>query len=459
MIRIVGALALLVALPLLWNLLAKRQLPREYAVAMIGVLVFAGTFLKTDVALISWPVWPAPDRGIIVGLTDCLAIALIATRRRRADGIPFKWLFGLHATAIAFSILMSSVPMASTFALWQFGRIFLLYFAVAGEVDNPRTLDFLFKGLAIGLMFEAGVVAVQKAQGVVQAAGTAVHQNALAVSVELILMPLLAIMLQGRAQKLLWLGVLAALLVLAGGGSRAGLGLALFGILLTLGLSAAHSMTKRKSKALVGAIVAVCLAVPIALGTLSDRFGSGSFVTQETQRDALEASARAVSADHPFGIGAGTFVTVANTQGYTSRAGVAWGGSTRAAPVHNAYLLERAELGWQGMITFAMVLLVPLFVGLAYAFRKPRSGQGGVMLGAVAALAVVSLHSFFEYVPISYECFALIAVNIGIIASVVRQRRAQGAARRPQPRNGRSAPPEPRHSDIADRGRRASPSL
>lgn len=430
MMRIVGLVALLVVLPMLWSMLSSGRLRRDHAFGLIGLSVFAGGFLPTDVALVSWPLWPAPDRGIIIGLPDCIALALIGTRTARARSIPFKWIFGLHAAVIALSVVMSKVPMASAFSLFQFGRVFLLYIAVAGEIDDPRKLAYLFYGLAIGLVAEAGMVAWQKAQGVVQAPGTASHQNVLAVMVELILLPLLALVMEGgRRQKLLWVGMGSALIVLAGGGSRAGLGLASAGIVLVLILSASHSLTKAKTRVLAGALLVVALAVPVALTTLSERFGSNSVITTEGQRDALEKAARAIASDYPFGVGAGMFVTTSNTGGYSSKAGVAWGGSTRAAPVHNAYLLERAELGLLGPLTFGILLVVPLIAGLRGTFRRPRDAQGGVALGAVGALSAVLVHSLFEYAPVTYDCMSLIGLNIAVIAGFLRARARAAASR------------------------------
>ena len=54
-------------------------------------------------------------------------------------------------------------------------------------------------------------------------------------------------------------------------------------------------------------------------------------------------------ADHPLGVGANQYVIVANTGGYSARAGVPWNTDERAAPVHDAYYLVTAELGFLGL--------------------------------------------------------------------------------------------------------------
>ena len=114
------------------------------------------------------------------------------------------------------------------------------------------------------------------------------------------------------------------------------------------------------------------------------------------------------------------FVTTSNQEGYASRAGLGWNFINRSAPVHNAYLLARAETTWIGEIAFILLLFVPFWKGLTFAFRQRNGAWGEVALGSAAALGVNAIHNNWEYAVISYNVLAVIIINIGLIAAVIR---------------------------------------
>jgi len=427
------AVALVVmSIPILASLLRQNPHLRHWALTAIGAMMFTGGNLRIDAALIGWPMWNGTARGIEVSPIDALAVALIMTRRGKGPTRPFWIAIGVYGATLALSMIPASVWMATLFSCWQYVRVVLVFAAIAGECGRADCRIGLLRGLSLGLMLQAAYVINQKLHGVVQATGTMFHQNTLGMMAELGLLILIAALLAGERSKLVKAGIVAGLIIIAGGGSRGAMGVAAGGIVIYTLLSLIRQVTPIKLKMVGLGVLAAVVIVPLGMMTLKERFGSESITTQESQRAAFERAARAMAADHPLGVGANLYVPTANLKGYAERAGVAWNFANRSAPVHNAYLLARAETGWAGEFAFLALLIVPIVIGLRFAFKN-RVGIGGeIALGSAVAVGVNLVHNSYEFTVFNYEVFALV---IGMIAAQVR-----GAA---QPARRRPAPPPP----------------
>ena len=438
--RFVGLVILFLSVPILVSLLRQMPHRRDWALTGIGfVLLLGGGQIASEVALYSWPLWNGIAKGAAMSLVDALAVALIATRRPRREWLPFWPVLLIYFTMLVLSMFQSSVPMASFFACWQFARVLLLFSAIGGETDRPGAVSGLLRGFALGLVVQAVVVVDQKLQGVVQATGLLVHQNTLGMLVELAVVPLIGSVMAGARGKLLFLGILAGLVVIAGGGSRGAMGLAAGGMVVLMLLSLIAETNPAKLRIVGLGAMALLIVVPFGLLTLKDRFGTHSVITQEQERDAFEVAARSMASDHPFGVGANMYVPTANTGGYSQRAGVAWNTGNRSAPVHNVYLLARAETGWHGEYAFIAMLVWPALAGLRLGMSRRRLGGRDMVLASAVALGVNALHNNFEFAGLTSSVLLMIGANLGIVAAGVRaSRRASGG--RSAPRRA-SAPP------------------
>lgn len=425
------ALALIVlTLPLFVAWLRSRPRQRHHALTAIALMLFVGGRLQIDAALITWPLWTGTVRGILISPVDTMALALILTRRSGIDRLAFVPLLGLYLAVMVLSLVNASVPLATIFACIQLLRAILLFVAVGGELSRPRSLTSLLSGLSLGLLLQAGYVIWQKVNGVVQATGTMFHQNVLGMMTELALIPLAAAVLEGDRRPLTSAGLVAGLIVVAGGGSRGAMGIVGGALIVLAILSLARRPTARKMKVLGLGLVAAAVIVPLGMGTLRDRFGNASLLTEEEQRAAFERAARAMAADYPFGVGANLYVAVNNLEGYADRAGVAWNFANRSAPVHNAYLLARAETGWAGEIVFISLFLVPGIAGITLAFGDRKNSAHGVVLGSAVAIAAVAVHNQYEFGIHTYHPQALLIANLAIIGGHVRVRRLVSRAAR-----------------------------
>jgi hypothetical protein len=428
--RYVALALILLSFPLFVAWLQSMSKNRDIATMLLGALVFAGGSLQLDAAFITWPMWPGTSRGITISPSDTLALALLFTRKRNGKVLPFTWLMSAYLAVLIVSATYSRVPMASFFAVWDFSRVFLAFIVIGGELARPTAYSALLRGFSVGLIVQVGYVIEQKLSGVVQASGTMSHQNLLGMMTELVFLNLFAAMLEGERSWLVRLGALSGVVIVAAGGSRGALGLMGGATVVLMVLSLIRSRTSVKVTIAATGVAVLLAATPIAMITLKDRFGELTVTTEETQREAMERAARAISKDHPFGVGANLYTTVSNMDGYAARAGVSWFGANLTVPAHNAYLVARAELGYHGEAVFALLMLVPMAAGLAHAFRHRRERSDGWTLGPATALGAVAIHSSFEFNTYIYVVLLPLGMNIAIVASRIRAARLGKLAQR-----------------------------
>ena len=241
-------------------------------------------------------------------------------------------------------------------------------------------------------------------------------------------LPVLCLLLSGRAGWLPFLVLPAGIIIELLTTSRATIGLALLGYSVVFVLSAVRSWTSRKAITLMVAVAMGAVVTPVALSAIASR-GSDKLEGSNEERVALESAASMMLSDYPLGVGANNFVTVANTQGYYQRAGVGW--YSYGAIVHNVYWLVAAETGYLGLIVFAMFLLNPMIVAIWCGLRNPKDVRGDLLIGLGAALIVEYLHCLVEWVFVTDPLNYAFAMDVGLVAGLAiqlgywRQKRAK----------------------------------
>lgn len=420
---------------------------RDRLLVLIGVLFFVTGSIALDAAIITWPTWPGTSRGIILSFVDIIAVALILTQKKRSKKTPFLIVSFLFLIPMLIASLLAPVKMAAAFVVIQFVQMIILFYALNSELNRPSAIPSLLKGVAIGLIIQAGYVVQQKATGVVQATGTVFHQNVLGMMAQFAAAPLLAAIMEGQRSKLIYAGVIAACICVAGGGSRASMAFFAVALALTIVVSLSRRATARKWKIVGMGVVVSALFVPLALGTLKDRFGTLEISAEDQSRMAFERAAVAIAADYPLGVGPNNFVSINNTGGYAATAGIEWGGGLLDKPVHNAYLLARSETGWFGQLTLLLLQCAVAWAALSTAFRERRSPAVGIAAGSAAAVTSVAIHSNWEFAWYVMEVQRLFFVNAAIVGGCM----AIAADAKMQNRNARRIQGAVQRDDLADK--------
>lgn len=414
---------ILLSLPVFIAWLQSSVANRNRALMLLGFLVFVTGRLQIDAALITWPLWNGTSRGMVVSPADTLALALLLTGRRSGGSLPFVWIVGLYGAMIGLSMIFSRLPLASFFSFWDFARCAVAFVAVGREIIRPGAYTALVKGLACGLILQAGYVIEQKATGAIQATGTLVHQNLLGMLAEIAFLNVFGLMLEGGKGWILRLGALSGALIIAAGGSRGALAIMTGASAILMLVSLIRRPTRDKWM-IVGAAAAIgALTAPVAVITLQDRFGGISVLTEENQRAAMEDAARAMSQANPLGVGANLYTNVSNLEGFADRAGVAWNKANRSVPVHNAYLLARAETGYHGEIAFILLLAFPCAAGLWFSLRSKRGPLDGQALGCAVAIGAVAVHNLFEFQIMTFAAMFPLMLTLGALAGRIKASR------------------------------------
>ena len=416
------AIVLAAVLPLAgWLRRNPRDFPKIWV--LVGFLPFGIGVFHLYMAVISWAGWGGYVKGVEISVLDILALAIYLSLPRGGPALPFRLSMALYFVAVLLSIFDASVPMAAMFYAWQLARMFLVYTVVAkASAQDERVVPALLTGMAIGLCFEAGNAFWERfVKGILQVGGTMGHQNLLGLTSHFAMFPWIALLLAGERGWRPVAAPLAGLIVAALTVSRATVGLVGGGFMVLFSLSAMRRWTPRKAVLLFAGAGAACLLAPLVLSSFQQRFSEQVQSSNYDERAAFEKAAVLMISDNPMGVGANNYVVVANMGGYNERAGVAWVSGSEAANVHNIYYLVAAETGYIGLVTFALVLLQPLVVAFRASSRNPRDRRGDLLLGLGVAMLMVYIHSYFEWVFITYAPQYMFAIDAGLVAGLAQQ--------------------------------------
>ena len=437
------AVLMIVTIGLSSALRSNPRLARTTAF-LIGLLAFSMAPLHLFVAPVSWAMWPGYVKGLEVSLLDAISLAVVLGVPPRARKVGMKIPLLILLAAATMSITQADLPMAAFFYAWQLARMFLVFCAVAILCRTEVNTAAVVKGLAVGITIQAVAGAYQSISGVVQAGGTFGHQNQLGMMSHFALFPALALLLGGRRGWETILAPLASATVVILTASRGTIGFAAMGVILLIALSIGRRPTGRKGAMVAACLAGMLIAVPLAMGTLDRRFQQADAPGDYDERAAFERAAKMMLADHPLGVGANEYVVVANTKGYSTKAGVVAVLGSRSANVHNAYLLAGAEMGYPGIIALVLVFLWPATVALRSAWRWRRDPDSELLVGCAVALLVVAAHSLYEWIFVTFHTQYLFAIVCGIISGVAY--RGNGARLgRPRDRPTSSSPAQAAH--------------
>jgi len=440
--RFIYLIAFILFVPALGVMMRNNPAIRPKVWFALGVAVW----LATPYHLLfnmwpGWNMWPGYVKGLELSLADAIAMAMLFSGTHRKEPLRFKLTFGLYLAVVVSSIAVSSVPAAATLYVWQLARMALLVAAIARSCADPRAPKALMAGLVVGLFYNSLFGLSDYFKGSVQSGGMMGHQNLLGLMSHFVALPALALVLGGSREKWLWLGPIGGLIVVVVAGSRATFGLAIGAYVLMFLLSAMQGWSARKGAVSGLAMLALLVAAPLAVNSLTERFAAEGNTGDYDERAAFERAARMMVDDHPFGVGANQYTLVANVEGYSQRAGVVWNSGSRGANVHNIFYLFAAETGWLGAAAFILLLLNAGLLAFRYSWKRRWDEQSQLLLGLGVAIATVSVHSMFEWIMVTYTAQYLLAVDLGLIAGLSTQVKRRIAAEALAKRQARTAAP------------------
>lgn len=419
-------LALIIGLLLivpLRNALQRRGFVVSAFWFLTGVFCFLMQgYPELSVGVVSWGGYPGHTSGIEVTVVDLAMAAYFFSLPKSTSRLPFSRTMAFYFICVLISGAHTSNFEASLFYAWQLLRMFFVYIVVSRACVDSRAALTLLKGLAFGLLIQAGVVAYQKFLGhTMQPAGTFIHQNYLGIVSNLTFIPLLALNLTNKVPLLFRSSLLSGGIIAVLTASRATLGLAGLGAVLVFCHSFFSGQAARGMKSiLIVSVVAISL-VPLAVSSMKMRVSQFDPYSDYDERVAFEKAAAMMIQDHPWGVGANNFVIEANTGGYYDRAGVAVTPGSRGAHVHNLYYLTTAELGYLGLLGLIMMLLQPAILAFRCSWQHRGTEDSAFLGGLGITLLIAYAHSNYEWIAVSQHVQYFLAIIFGLVAATSKR--------------------------------------
>jgi O-antigen ligase len=307
--------------------------------------------------------------------------------------------------------------------------MFLVYAVVTRACADPRVAPAILKGMAAGLIMEAGIVIWQRfGLGMFQTPGNLGHQNLVGMISFFVTFPFFALLLAGRGGWLPPVVTLAGCVAQVLTVSRSTIGIAGIAYSIMFIVSALQQWTSRKMIILLIGTATLIVLTPWILSSIEQRGGTNDIDTSDKSRTMLSDEAERIISDYPLGVGANQYVNAAQEKGYRGP-NLEWG-----VMVHNVYLLVAAETGYFGLFTFVVFLLYPVSVAFHCWWRIRRDPGGDLLLGVGMALLAVYIQGLFEFEFLDIVPQYMFALELGMVAGLAQQ---LGYWRRPYPRGAR----------------------
>ena len=387
---------------------------------LLGLLPFVIQPWRLSVTPYSTVYWSGYIKGWEFTLLDAVAIAVIFGTRAKWPKIYFLLPFTVYILAVIVGLFQARFPVFASSYLVQMLRIALIFLAVARLAATEKGERAVLTGMILGLAVQAVYAIISRAGGALQTGGSLGHQNLLGFVSHMAIMPAFAMFLAGRYRKIALLGVVAGLIVVILTTSRATIAASGVGLVLTLFLSLAVRFTGRKAMVSVAGIFLILSSLPFAIASFERRFQQQgtTFFAEDRERKAFERAAWAMIKANPMGVGPNHYVFIANTEGYSAKAGVSWSTGSRSTNVHNSYLLIAAENGFYGLLAFALLLFSGIGRAMFAAFRFRRREGSDVLFGLGCALIAISLHAFVEWMVVVITAQYMLAITLGLISGI-----------------------------------------
>jgi O-antigen ligase len=311
-----------------------------------------------------------------------------------------------------------------------------LAFAAFRRFDDLTERRAAFAGLALGVILAAWGLAQIGALGVARAHALFETPATYAAVINLLLVPLLALVITGRrAAPLLAAGVILAVAMFAAGSRGAFFGLSA-GLVVAGFLAVRAGMLRRRGMALALALLATGWILAAGMRALpwSGPAGSGAEALPTTQEQAASSQSRLELYDLSWGAWlerplAGTGYLTFRYVLEQGRAKVpSYGESLETWFVHNDYLQTLQELGPLGLTALLALVGLPAWLGYRRIPLLPVDRREAP-LAAVASLAAMGFHALVDfpfYIPV---CLVLYGALLGSLDRRLGQGKPRSAPR------------------------------
>lgn len=410
-------------------------------------LCFAGILFMVinpvDVTFFSYTNYRGDIRGIEFGVTDWLAITMLAAmynaprwRKRKIyyshSNAVFMWLYLLFCAS---SIITALFPQFAIFGVTKLIRAYFLFWITLNFIRDEKDLMFIV-WTCVALTFYSfyQVLADKYIRGIFPPKASFAHQNTLATFQNICNYIVFAYLMQDTTKLfdkrtlIYWATVGAGSLTTLATLSRGGMFTMILGYLMIILLT---FLLKQKSIKQVKKLKAIGLMTLMALPLLAfilppiiKRFETAPEESANSRHDA-NISASEMGEDYFFGVGLNNYSYAINHMKYADRLG-----ELDRGIAHHIFWLHYAELGVFGVVLFSLMTGGFMYF-LAKFIAKRKDGLERVLaIGILIAFMINSLVGTLEWLWKQSQIMMFYFMLAGIAMSLCRVEKERDGLKR-----------------------------
>jgi len=422
--------AIIIGIPCMVYFLRQSERNVNIFITLFFIIALNDLGGKFAINIISFEKYRGWSRGMEITALDLMCIAFMillstqpSTSFRHRLLRPESWGFILYCAAAFLSIFTAFVPLYAFFGWWKIFRGIIVFFLFSRLIDRESRLKHLVTTFGLMCLYELPLVLVQKyAWHIYRATGTLPHMNTLAMSMNLLSLPVFAAFLMdtGKPKKWYILVIAAAIFNVICTLSRGALVSWVIGMVVCLlFLRRRHLVAERVTLLTIMGLTAFFVALKV-LPTLQQRFLEAPPESEQTRKDFNECCKDMIR-ERFFGVGINNFSYAIGHTHLGEKAPLNEERIDRDDGVaHHIYYLTGAEMGWPGLLAFFFMIGGILFRCL-WLIRKVKNNSITVYaIGLFAGMITLHIQGLLEWVFLQTNIWFIFCALSGTIAALGR---------------------------------------
>ncbi len=423
--------AIFVGIPVMVVFLRQSERNVKLFMALFFITALNDLDGKFNINIISYENYRGWSRGMEITALDLMCVAFMIflaikpSENFRAKLLrPESWGFILYCFAAFCSIAYALEPLYAFFGWWKILRGIFIFFLFSRLIDRESRLQHLFLVFGLMCLYQFPVVLVQKyVWHIYRATGTLPHMNTLAMSMNLLSLPIFASFLlsEGKPKKWYTLVVAAAVFNVVSTLSRGALVSMIIGMVVCLLFLRPRHLASPARVGLVAlmGVAAIFGGIKVA-GTLTQRFLEAPPESEQTRKD-FNACAHDIINERPIGVGINNYSYAIGKTHFGEKAPLNAERIDRDDGVaHHIYLLTGSEIGIHGLIAFFLMIGGILYRCL-WLIRKSRNNLVTVYaIGILAGMITLHVQGVLEWVFLQTNIWFIFCALSGTVVALGR---------------------------------------
>src|SRR5688572_5538897 len=423
-------------------LIRKQRLMQQLIFLGMCFLITSGLFRAQEWGLTIHPIlYRGHSRGFHFYWAEVAAVVLICAHmfgnwKQFRFFPPGFWLYIIYCFACLLSIINAPVPIHSLHAAFKAFKVVLIFVAAYNFIRTEEDLRFALIALGIVIFWQLVAVLHQKyIEGIYQVFGTFEHQNSLCMFTILIGMVFLAAAMGPKRPSSIYfiIAYLACAAIVQSTLSRGGLFMFAAGTVMVVFGSLVDRATRRRLGVLAGIACIGAIGLSMTMDTIIKRFQDYGNDESKRTREHLIIAAQKMLNEYPLGIGWNNFGEVINPpwwygdhiDDYYRQTGNTVDKKHKKGIVESLWWLHLAETGYQGLITYLVIIFVFLWWNVRNAIYFRRRYLGAISIGLFVGSFINYSQSFLERVLTQPRNIMLWFILLAITARIMTWRKAE----------------------------------